>query len=280
MTARNSVDSNAAPRTRELVDIGGRALEVERAGIGQPTVVLEAGGGCTLDSWDPVWRALAALTHVVRYNRAGVGASHKPPTPRTVLDVVTDLHLVLIRAGIPKPYVLVGHSLGGQFVQLYAMRYASEVVGVVLVDSSHPDQLSRQRELLPAPAADESDALRAFREFVNQTRPLTSEGIDLLTVPKDLSSEGILRDLPLVVLTHGLVTQEPPDFPLALGMNLLRVWHDLQMELSRLSSAGRYTIAVRSKHFIHHDQPDLVVKAIHEVVEMVRTRRVWTLRER
>src|SRR3712207_3481346 len=91
LTTANSVDLDATLRKRELVDIGGRALEVERAGIGQPTVVLEAGGGCLLDSWDPIWPALTALTHVVRYNRAGLGASHKAPTPRTVLDVVTDL---------------------------------------------------------------------------------------------------------------------------------------------------------------------------------------------
>src|SRR6266542_2955093 len=123
------------------VHASGRRLYLDCAGHRAPTVILEAGAGRAHDTWDAVWSALTTLTRVCRYDRAGIGHSQSGPRPRTVQDVVTDLHALLHAAQLPRPYLLVGHSLGGLIVRLYAGLHPEEVVGLVLIDSSHPDQL-------------------------------------------------------------------------------------------------------------------------------------------
>lgn len=79
-------------------------------------------------------------TRACWYDRAGVGWSDPPVTPRTSASVANDLHELLQRASVPPPFVLVGASIGGEYARVYAGRYPSEIAGLVLVDSSHPDQ--------------------------------------------------------------------------------------------------------------------------------------------
>ena len=104
-------DSSAV--VQQLVDVGGYRLALQRRGVGSPTVVLDAGLGDGMATWSAVVDAVAHVTQVVAYDRAGVGASEPASTPRTGQDVVRDLHALLMAAQIPRPYVLVGQSWGG-----------------------------------------------------------------------------------------------------------------------------------------------------------------------
>ncbi len=128
----------------ELVDIGGRRLHLWREGEGGPTVVVAPSLAEPGHGWAEVQRHLAERTTVVLYDRAGLGWSDPGPWP-TGRRMADDLHALLGAASIPPPYVLVGHSLGGLLVRLYAARYPEQVAGLVLVDSSHPDQHRRLR---------------------------------------------------------------------------------------------------------------------------------------
>jgi pimeloyl-ACP methyl ester carboxylesterase len=94
----------------ERVDVGGRHLAFWAAGSGGPTVVLEAGLGQDKSTWHWVIDALAQVTRVVAYDRAGQGESDPAATPRTLQEVVADLRHLLTTAGIVGPYILVGHS--------------------------------------------------------------------------------------------------------------------------------------------------------------------------
>jgi pimeloyl-ACP methyl ester carboxylesterase len=120
----------------QLVDIGGRRINMHCAGTGTPTVILMAG----LFSWSLVWYktqpVIAQKTRVCTFDRASYGFSDPAPRPQILPEVVDDLHAALKAGSIPGPYVLVGHSLGGVEVRLYAQRWPKEVVGMVLVDSS------------------------------------------------------------------------------------------------------------------------------------------------
>src|SRR4029079_17451033 len=98
---------------------------------------------------EPVQREVAQFTRVCRYDRANRGQSDSAPKPRSAQDAVNDLHAVLITAKVPAPYVLVGHSLGGIIVRLYAHQYPGEVAGLVLVDPAHEDQFARMSPLFP-----------------------------------------------------------------------------------------------------------------------------------
>jgi pimeloyl-ACP methyl ester carboxylesterase len=135
--------SSSSARGR-LVDIGGRRLHLECSGSGSPTVVLEAGLGGTgteIGAW--IAPAVAPAARVCSYDRAGRGSSDGAGHPQTSDEVVSDLHRLLARSGEHGPFVLAGHSEGGAYVLNYAHRYPSEVAGVVLLDSMHPEQATR-----------------------------------------------------------------------------------------------------------------------------------------
>jgi pimeloyl-ACP methyl ester carboxylesterase len=120
----------------QLVDIGGRRINLHCTGAGGPTVILMAG----IFSWSVVWYktqpVIAQKTRVCGFDRASYGFSDPAPRPQILSDVVDDLHAALQAGSIPGPYVLVGHSLGGIEVRLYAQRWPKEVAGMLLVDTS------------------------------------------------------------------------------------------------------------------------------------------------
>ncbi len=111
------------------------------AGQGVPVVVFENGLGGTLDWWAKVWPEAARATTVLAYNRAGYGNSEAATQPRDGAHIVEELRALLQARKLPPPYVLVGHSLGGLYMQLYARQYPREVAALVLVDATHPEQL-------------------------------------------------------------------------------------------------------------------------------------------
>jgi pimeloyl-ACP methyl ester carboxylesterase len=116
----------------------GRTLYMECRGSGSPTVVVEAGLGMPGDWMVDLQKPLARQYMTCTYDRANMGSSGKAPTPRTAGEIVSDLHQLLQTADVAGPYVLVGHSAGGFFVQLYGRRYPDEVVGVVALNAVPP----------------------------------------------------------------------------------------------------------------------------------------------
>ena len=121
------------PAPGQLVDIGGYQLHIDCRGVGRPTIVLEAGQGESSLTWATIQSALAKHTRVCAYDRAGYGWSERSSLSRTVPNMVEELHTLLVRAKIDGPYVLVGHSIGGLAVRLFAQRYPQAVVGLASV---------------------------------------------------------------------------------------------------------------------------------------------------
>jgi pimeloyl-ACP methyl ester carboxylesterase len=132
----------AYPPPGEMVDVGGYSLHINCVSQASPTVVLDAGLGGMSADWVWVQREVSDTTRVCAYDRAGMGWSEMGPEPRDAKQISSELHALLTKAGIEGPYVLVGHSFGGLYMQTYAARYPDEVAGVVLVESSHPEQFS------------------------------------------------------------------------------------------------------------------------------------------
>lgn len=133
-----------APPRGQMIDIGGRRLHMVRAGPRDhgPVVVCEAGSfGCAAD-WDEVQSRLAALgLGSIAYDRAGLGLSDPGPRPRDGKAICDDLDALLARAGEAGPFVLVGHSMAGLWVRLFAVRRPAEVRGLVLVDATTPEAM-------------------------------------------------------------------------------------------------------------------------------------------
>jgi pimeloyl-ACP methyl ester carboxylesterase len=143
-TYREAGDPAAAAMPGRLVDVGGHRLHISCTGSGSPTVVLEAGLG-EASMMMAAWIApdVAPVTRVCVYDRAGRGWSESADQPQDGLQVATDLHTLLSRAGEPGPYLLAGHSAGGIYVLDFAKAFPDDVAGVVLLDSMHPEQYER-----------------------------------------------------------------------------------------------------------------------------------------
>jgi pimeloyl-ACP methyl ester carboxylesterase len=291
-----------------LVDVGGYRLHLACQGDGSPTVVMEAAIGETGLLWSLVQPAVAKLTRACVYDRAGYGWSDPSPRPRTAAVMVEELHTLLGAAGVPGPYVLVGHSFGGLLVRRYAARYPQEVAGLVLVDSAHEQQYRRApaeiRELapqfeeqarqqfeglkalivsgsldpamLPVPPQLPAAAAETFRALVaagpKHAETLLAEQQAVQAIHAELRAAGItsLGDLPLVVLSHGQPIPMPGLAPEVNQANE-QLWQELQAELTALSSRGRLVVAEGSGHYIQLERPELVIDAIGEVVAAGRT---------
>jgi pimeloyl-ACP methyl ester carboxylesterase len=135
--------------TARAVSSPGPSMRV--AGDGPVTVIFESGLGDAGDVWSAVQPSVAQdCARTVTYSRRGYGDAAAAAGPRDAERIVAELRDRLAEAGMSPPYVLVGHSLGGLYMQYFARRYPLEVAGLVLVDSTHWDQADRLRAAAPA----------------------------------------------------------------------------------------------------------------------------------
>ena len=136
-------DQSTVAAPGKLYDVGGHRLHLDCHGHGSPTVVLSNGLGGVSAGWARITGPVAATTRVCAYDRAGQGWSDDAASPRDGVQSAEDLHTLLGEAGEHGPYVLVGHSTGGTYAMTYAARYPEQVAGMVLLDSSSPEQFTR-----------------------------------------------------------------------------------------------------------------------------------------
>ncbi len=289
-------DRRSYPMPGELVDVGGYKMHLDCTGAGSPAVILESGLGDTYISWHKVQPSIAQFTRVCSYDRAGLGFSEANPHANTSRDVAETLHTLLRNAGVSPPYVLVGHSLGGFHMRVFTGLYRDEVAGVVLVDSSHPEQ---QKRLPPAI----NDLLKTFlrdQEFIAAVMPFGLPRLlgfcgndgetraaectfrsarttiaEIKAIPASAAqaaASGSFNDLPLVVLSQDPDAPQP-DLPEDLVKPESEAWQQMQEELTRLSTRGRHLVIKRSGHYIQLDQPGAVVEAVRQVIDQARTSR-------
>ena len=281
----------------QLVDVGGHRLHIDCTGSGAPTVILEAGGGNPALSWYKVQPQVAGFSQVCSYDRAGYGWSDPGTKAPTAIEIATELHALLSKAGIAGPYVLVGHSIGGVYVREFQSLYPSEVVGLVLVDSSHPEQMQRfppeatKQSALAGKLITVMEWLRPFgvtRWLIGRAAPpdirdeygalvsrptfLPAVKAETETLNESLAegrSLGSLGDLPLAVLSHD---PSKVHFGKNLDEPINQAWDEMQTELSHLSSRGTHQVVQGASHDIELDAPDVVAGAIRNVVAQARAK--------
>jgi pimeloyl-ACP methyl ester carboxylesterase len=139
-------DARNFPPLGEIVEAGGFPMHIRCMGEGNPTVILEPGGGSNSLAWFLVQPEIAKTTRACAYDRAGMGWSDPRPGPRNGRHIADELHTLLNEADIPGPYVLAGWSYGGLFVRAYAMQFPEEVAGLAFLDASHPDIWTRTEQ--------------------------------------------------------------------------------------------------------------------------------------
>ena len=290
-------DRRNFPPPGKLVDVGGHRLHIQCAGAGRPTVVLETGALAMSALWGGVQPQVAVDTRVCSYDRAGLGWSEPGPEPRDALHIASELRSLLRTAGETPPYMLVGHSFGGLLVRVYTDQYPEDVVGFLLLDSSHPDQLARLRKVRGQPSflptllsaslpllvrlgfvrfglrfTDRFDGLgprRAaeFKAFFADSSH-QSAGEAEIEVWEETAAQARatrpLGDLPLVVVSAAGTNPPSPE---------RRVRLELHEELASLSSRGSHRILTGTTHGSLATNPAhaaQVAEAIGELVEVAR----------
>jgi pimeloyl-ACP methyl ester carboxylesterase len=278
------------PAPGKLVDVGGRRIQIDCRGAGSPTVVLISG----LDhfgslSWAPVHDSIARTTRVCAYSRAGIMWSDAAGGAFDSGRMADDLHAALAAAGERPPWVMVGHSMGGPYALAFTGRYGPDVAGLVFVDASHPDQrfpagasapLRRRvrdagvnvagpallrmgaARLVPVnnrPPAASPDMVAAHRAyFPTSVTTLLKEN---QAIEATLRAAGRHRELgtrPLVVLTG------------ARGMPRQSRWMQFHQDQATWSTHARHEVVDDASHYIHADRPDVVIRAVRDVVGAVR----------
>ena len=283
-TSAGPVKIIAAPQTRtgaserphldQLIDVGGYRLHLKCVGTGGPTVILEAGQGAGSDDWDMVMPEVAKHTRVCAYDRAGRGTSDPAPRKlrrfdshtyielRTGQEVVPDLHTLLAKAGEAGPYVIAAHSLGGLFAILYTHQYPKEIVGLVFVDISHPDQTARSDALTtPEMARRRHDGLMQNRE-----------GVDIDEIMAQVRALNWRTSVPLYVMARGAIIPPPANWTAENWAKYGAAQREMQQDYARRSSNSKLIIAEKSGHDIHQDQPELVIDAIKQVINLTRNK--------
>ena len=261
--------------SQRLIEINGRRLALEtslHSGQAAPVVVLETGLLAESQEWQPVFDGVADFASVIRYDRAGRGASDPTPLPRTIQHLADDLFSLLQIANLPSPYLLVGQSIGGWIVRCFAAAHPDHTAGLVLVDPTHQAQFSTMSALLPPAEPRESPSLQRFRSFWSEgyKHPdQNREGIDFPASITAMPGFPLPPNLPVTVITSGTNLIEM-DAPPELRQSLHAAWLELHANLLPPPPLGKHVILAECGHFIQRDQPQAVVQAIRQLLEFLR----------
>jgi pimeloyl-ACP methyl ester carboxylesterase len=296
----------------QWVEIGrGHQLYVVQKGSGGPAVLFEAGIGATNLNWHQIQGTVSRFTCTASYDRSGLGWSSPSRTVRTPGNITAELHTMLQRAGIKPPYILVGHSFGGLVMRRYAVTYAEDVAGVVLID---PMRCEEWPPLNPARQSLIDRIMKLSRYAV----PIAQFGLARLAVTSLLCRSGRLSGhlagaagargryvLARVSEEVGKIPREMwpivaaqwsrPDYYDGLRLHVEAVPDSvLEMQetdpireipvilltpgksiplsnecLGQIGNNVRQVIAAESAHWIHLDEPELVINSIREMVMAV-----------
>jgi pimeloyl-ACP methyl ester carboxylesterase len=286
-------DAEHFPPPGQMVAVApGQRLHLHCAGSGGPAVIMDSGlGGTSLD-WALVQPKIAKFVRVCSYDRAGMGWSDPGPMPRTPRRIAAELYALLQAAHIAPPYVLVGHSLGGKNIRLFAAEHPDQVAGMVLVDARNEymdfhitrqekQELTKQLHSAPlqyrigrifgyvrlaggtlAGSPKMAPQMRTTIALLDTNQKsiaaVVSEGENLAADDIELRAKSTLGDKPLVVLASGE------------NMKANANWRTAQQLQAKLSTEGRLIVARRSGHYIQWAEQDLVVAAVRDVVKKAR----------
>jgi len=277
----SSVSANEFPPVPgQRHDIGGYQLHIHCLGTGSPTIIIDTGLGDDSSDWQAIVEQSSLTTQTCVYDRPGYGWSDYGPRPRDSERIAFELALLLQRAKIQPPYILVGHSFGGYNIRMFAASYPNKVAGLVLIDASHENQYTRLNIKIPK-------SNRRIHSRITQPRP------DLKLHPPPQKNQ-LLRDkafhtvryeiyslyqssqqvahiasipiVPLIVISRGIAEWFGNDK----ARQREKTWIKLQQDLTYLSPISQHIFANRSGHNIPQQQPEIIVDALSDVTHLAR----------
>ncbi len=246
------------PLTPTVAQVSGRAVEVVEAGTGDTTVVFESGLGDDWTPWTEVASQVAVGARVFAYSRPGYGLSDLSPTPRDAATIVADLRTLLAARGHAPPYVLVGHSFGGTYMELFAKAHPKEVLGLVLVDARPRDFTTRCEEA-------RLDGCTIPESVVASLPPVQIAEFEAFARSADaILAAGTFGRYPVRVLTatsHGFAPE------------VEALWKSLHGSLADEAADGAQIVLAGAGHYLQTERAHEVARAILSLVPASRSDR-------
>ena len=265
----------------QFVYLGMQVMYIDCLGDQSPTVLIDVGLGDSSANWYKLATKLSQQVRECVYMRAGYGRSNTGPGERTTAQITNELNQLLETAAIPGPYIIVGHSFGGFTARYFATRYPDKTAGVVLVESSHPEQVTRLANLdtLPSdaplkiartePAPEFMSAFEKRWYLLNSSRKATVAQMSELRAfrisARQVGELGPMPDIPLAVLTRG-----KEQLPVINGVALEREWQHMQADLLTLSRNSWQDVIENSGHKVYADAPEAIIANVMKVVDLAR----------
>lgn len=280
----------------KLYDVGGYQMHLFCTGEGSPTLILDGGLGEDSLDWAKVQPALSKVTRVCSYDRAGFGWSDYRPGDRDADAISSELHELLLKAGLTEPVILMGHSIAGLYMRAYTAKYPQDIAGLVFFEASTPLQFQRLPDDLLMTRKIEIDwfpiqvgralgidrllgectsidpGFEAYAAWIKADRcvPARVNSVERELAAKPASGEetvgtGPFGDLPILVLSEDPDGKEFGDDKVSPP-----IWNDMQEDLKKLSSSGYRIIAKGSGHEMQVEVSDLVNREVGNFIEQVR----------
>lgn len=238
---------------------GDFAYEIK--GVSKPTIVFESGLADDMNVWQQVIEQISSQHETFAYNRAGFSGSHSINSTRNGAVIVEELNALLERNKLTPPYILVGHSLGAGYLELYAKTYPYNVAGIVFVDpnsSKYPEQCRQAGLSFCEPPSDVPFWASWFLP-----KAVTGEIKGFATTHKQINDKGALPNVPLAVISAlGTRTTETKEQKQAAELYL-----KMHKQLAASVPLSKHIVCQKCKHDIHIEEPQLVTQAIEWVVK-------------
>lgn len=246
---------------KQKAQIQGAALEYVLSGSGAPPIILINGAGGPVEGWYRVYAELETFSTVFAYNRPGIGGSDRPNSPQSGDVILATLRELLSAVGLNPPYLLVGHSLGGLYVNLYARRFPHEVAGVIFLDAAAPgDEVLQDNYQTPL-----QNILNKISGLFKPGKHTHAEVQFVHQTVEQIGNAEPFPDIPLMVISGGKGLS-----PLLVTEKARQVRAENQTALATLSPYGEQIIAAQSGHFPQFTEPELIINAVRQMLERLQ----------
>lgn len=234
-------------------------LQYNISGSGKPHIVLINGGSGPIEGWLKILSEISEASSVFSYNRFGVAGSDKPKEPQDGITIVETLREALNIVGFEPPFLLVGHSLGGLYANLYARLFPSDVAGIVFLESSHPKDINLNQ--YQSKFIQTMNKLLSMFDSLSAHKPFDEVHFVKHTV-EQIHANDPFPNIPIQVITGGKENRMMPE-----EVRKKRIEH--QLELLSMSSNSKHITAEKSGHFPQFSEPKLVIAAIKDCVKEI-----------
>lgn len=276
-------------RTGRFVDVGGHKLYYYSKGAGKPTVVFESGfpGSHMAWSYSELFNEVSEYATAVCYNRAGILWSERGTKAKTSENMSDDLYALLENGGFSKPYILVGHSAAGIYLRPFIKNHEKDILGVILLDPSHPDQMYLAPDDIKDKMKPPFMPTSWLLDFANNTgiaRKLSGDPLLFHSIKSGAIYDGMqylyeetskktpettFGNVPLLVVSAGSKTRMVDRIPeIAIREKTYNYWDSLQTDIVNSATNGRRIVSEKSTHNDIMDiEKDLIISEILQLIQ-------------